>query len=193
MSAPLTRDEIIQNLGPLAGLAGTWEGTKGNDAAPDDNRTGTEKNLYRERIVFEPMGPINNHEQTLFGLKYSTTAWRIGEDSAFHEELGYWLWDPKEKQVMKSFLVPRGISVLAGGTAEPNAKTFEMTADLASPTYGLCSNRFLDKEFKTVRYVLKITLHDGNSFTYESDTQIQIKGQTSLFHHTDQNLMKRVS
>ena len=27
-------DEIIKNLGPLAPLAGIWEGGKGNDTAP---------------------------------------------------------------------------------------------------------------------------------------------------------------
>ncbi len=27
-------DEIIKNLGPLAALAGTWEGDKGDDTAP---------------------------------------------------------------------------------------------------------------------------------------------------------------
>ncbi len=80
-------DEIIKNLGPLAPLAGIWEGEKGDDVAPSDDR-GTETNKYRERITFEPLGPVNNHEQDLYGLRYSTTAWRIGVESPFHEELG---------------------------------------------------------------------------------------------------------
>jgi gamma-glutamyltranspeptidase len=55
------------------------------------------------------------------------------------------LWDPKAKQVLRCFLVPRGVAVIAGGTAEPNAKSFALSADVGSETYGICSNKFLDK------------------------------------------------
>ncbi len=137
------------------------------------------------------MGPVNNHEQALYGLRYSTTAWRLGEDSPFHEELGYWLWDARAKQVFRCFMVPRGVTVLAGGTVEPDARSFELAADAGSDIYGICSNPFLDQEFKTVRYELKVTLHDEHSFSYEENSQLQIKGQKSLFHHIDKNTLKR--
>lgn len=185
-------DEIIKNLGPLAPLAGIWEGDKGDDTAPDDDR-GTETNKFRERMTFEPMGPVNNHEQMLYGLRYATTAWRIGEDNPFHEEVGYWLWDAQAKQVLRCFIVPRGVAVIAGGTVEPDAKSFELTADAGSETYGICSNQFLDKEFKTVRFELKVTIHDDQSFSYEEDTQLQIKGRKDLFHHIDKNTLKRTA
>lgn len=183
-------DEIIKNLGPLAPLAGVWEGEKGDDKAPDNDR-GVETNKFRERITFEPMGPVNNHEQALYGLRYATTAWRVGATNPFHEELGYWLWDAKAKQVLRCFIVPRGVTVLAGGTVEANAKSFELVADVGSETYGICSNKFLDEEFKTVRYELKVTIHDDESFSYEEDTQLKIKGQADLFHHIDKNTLKR--
>lgn len=184
-------DEIMQKLGPLMPLAGTWEGDKGDDTAPSDDR-GVETNKFRERIKFEPFGPVNNHEQTLYGLRYSTTAWRIGDEDPFHEELGYWLWDAREKQVLRCFMVPRGVTVIAGGTVEPEAKTFDLSADAGSETYGICSNQFLDREFKTVRYELKVTIHDANSFSYEEDTQLKIKNQAEIFHHVDKNRLKRV-
>lgn len=178
-------------LGPLAALAGIWEGTKGDDVAPSDAR-GTEKNKFRERITFTPLSPVQNHEQTLHGLRYATTAWRIGDDAPFHEELGYWLWDPAAKQVLRCFLIPRGVTILAGGTAEPDARSFELAAVCGSETYGICSNRFLDKEFKTIRYTLKVTIHGNESFSYEEDSQLQIKGQKTVFHHTDKNTLTRV-
>ncbi|MGP0628686.1 heme-binding beta-barrel domain-containing protein [Nitrospina sp. 32_T5] len=184
-------DPILEHLGPLAPLAGTWEGTKGDDTAPSDDR-GVEKNLFRERITFEPMTPVTNHEQILFGLRYATTAWRLEETSPFHEERGYWMWDGRAKQVLRCFTIPRGISVLAGGTAVPDARSFEMVAEVGSPTYGICSNRFLDEEFKTVRYELKVVVHDNDNWSYEEDTQIQIKGQSELFHHIDKNTLTRV-
>lgn len=188
----LTKEEIVKKLGPLAALAGIWEGNKGDDTAPSDDR-GTEKNLFRERMSFEPFGPVNNHEQELYGLRYSTVAWRIGEVDAFHEETGYWLWDAKEKQVMRCFLVPRGVSVIAGGTAEDSAKSFRLVAEAGSVVYGICSNPFLDREFKTVRYELDVKIESDGSLVYEEDTQIQMKGQSQIFHHVDKNRLKKVS
>ncbi len=184
-------DTLIANLGPLGALAGIWEGDKGDDTAPSDDR-GTEKNIFRERITFLPILPVNNHEQALFGLRYSTIATRIGEVEPFHEESGYWLWDPGEKQVLRCFIVPRGVTVLAGGTVEADAKSFTLSAERGAPTYGICSNRFLEREFQTVRYDLQVTLHSDQSFSYEEDTQIRIKGQEAVFHHIDKNTLKKL-
>lgn len=184
-------EDILKKLGPLAKIAGTWEGDKGNDLAPSDDR-GTETNLFREQMVFEPFGPINNHEQELWGLRYKTTAWRIGEADAFHEETGYWLWDGKEKQVMRAFLVPRGVTVLAGGTVEEDASEFTLKADLGSNTYGICSNPFLDREFKTTHYEVTVKV-TSDSLEYEEDTVIQMKGKRDLFHHRDKNKLKRIT
>ena len=119
---------MADDLGPLSGLEGIWEGDKGNDQSPDDDRVSVETNQFRERITFAPTGQVDNHSQTLFGLRYSTTAWRIGADDPFHEELGYWLWDGAAKQVMRCFMVPRGSTIMAGGTSTPDATKLEMSA-----------------------------------------------------------------
>ncbi|MBW2423307.1 MAG: FABP family protein [Deltaproteobacteria bacterium] len=187
----VTEAEIVKQLGPLAALAGVWEGDKGLDQSPDPARQLMET-PYRERMVFEPMGPVDNHEQQLFALRYATTAFRIGEEEGFHEELGYWLWDGQDRQVMRCFLVPRGVTILAGGDAEPDARRFQIAAEVGSETYGICSNRFLDREFKTVRYELEVTVQDDGSLHYAEDTQLQIKGQGEIFHHRDENTLKRV-
>jgi hypothetical protein len=186
-------DDDIKNLGPLAALAGVWEGDKGDDKAPDDDRVSVENNLFRERMTFEPIGEVNNHEQSLYGLRYATQAWRIGADNTFHEEVGYWLWDAANKQVIRCFIVPRGNTVMAGGTAEADATSFEMIAEVGSETYGICSNKFLAEEFRTVRYEVRIDIHGDGSFSYDEDTVLQIKGQDELFHHRDSNTLRRVS
>ena len=41
------------------------------------------------------------------------------------------MWDATAKQVMRCFLIPRAVTVLAGGTAEPDARAFELAAELA--------------------------------------------------------------
>ena len=187
----MSKDEELRNLGPLAPLAGVWEGSKGVDIAPSSSR-GSLETAYRERIVFEALGPVNNHEQKLYGLRYSTTAYRIAEDEPFHEELGYWLWDAAEGQVLRCFLVPRGVTILAGGDAAGDDRSFSLAAEAGSETYGISSNRFLDREFKTVRYELTVTIEDANTFRYEEDTQLLLKDLSDVFHHRDSNTLRRV-
>ncbi len=185
-------DEDLRDLGPLGHLVGTWVGDKGDDVAPSEpDRENTARSNYREEMSFELTGRVDNHEQILYGLRYRTTAWRIGEPNPFHEEVGYWMWDKANKQIMRCFIVPRGVTVLAGGTADELATEFELAAEVGSETYGICSNKFLDTEFKTVRYEMKLTFNEDGSFTYDEDTVLKIKGQDELFHHTDSNTMRR--
>ncbi len=184
-------DELLRNLGPLAPFAGFWEGNKGDDVAPADDPLQIENNKFRERMSFEPFGPINNHQQCLYGLRYSRMAWRLGEAAAFHEDTGYMLWDADAKQVMRCFIIPRGVTVLAGGTVEPGAHTFQLSAVAGSDTYGICSNLFLDKEFKTIQYDITLTIQN-NILTYNEDTHLKMRGQPEVFHHIDQNTLKKV-
>ncbi len=185
-------DELREQLGPLATLIGIWEGDKGDDLAPSDSR-GVENNKYRERIVFEQVGPVQNHEQNLHVLRYSTRASRIGEENTFHEELGYWSWEPATKEVLRCFLIPRGIALIAGGKAEKDAREFHMEAKSGSCTFGICVNPFLDREFKILSYEVTVRVLDANKFSYEQDTVIQIPGRKEPFHHTDRNTLTRVS
>jgi len=46
---------------------------------------------------------VTNGSQVLYGLKYATTAWPLGDDNPFHEELGYWLWDAETQEIIRKF------------------------------------------------------------------------------------------
>lgn len=179
-----------KDLGPLANLVGIWEGDKGVDVAPSQER-GSKQNLYRERVEFVPMNDVHNHEQCLTALRYKTTIWPIGSADPFHEELGYWLWDADRKEVLRCFLVPRGISIIAGGKAEPGDKSYTLEANSGDCTHGICANKFLDEEFKTVKYVCKVDC-DGETFSYEQTTTLKLKGREALFDHTDKNTLRKV-
>jgi len=182
--------DVIRNLGPLTPLVGIWEGAQGVDVAP--TRGGDAISHYRERITFEPWGPVNNHAQTLYGLRYTTMIWRVGEEGAYHDEVGYWLWDPKAQMVMRCFAIPRGINILAGGCAAANARDFKLSAQVGSEVFGILSNPFLDQVFKTVRYDLEVRIHTGSSFSYSEDSQLRIHGQAEIYHHTDRNNLRRI-
>lgn len=184
------------NLGPLGPLQGVWEGGEGTDLAPSavaetDRQLATSK--YRERMVFEPTGQVDNHEQTLFGLRYSTTAWRIDSPDPFHEEVGYWLWDAASKLIVRTFMPPRGMAVLAGGHAEPDARTFALEANAGAEDFGICSSPFLLEQFKTVKYTLTVEMLDDDTLYYDEHTWMKMKGREDLFDHRDENTLKRVA
>ncbi len=184
------------NLGPLGPLLGIWEGEKGTDLAPSDVRETNRQPVtskYRERIVFEPTGRVDNHEQSLYGLRYSTKAWRIGSPDPFHEEVGYWMWDAASELILRSFMPPRGMTVLAGGHAKPNAREFSLEATAGSEVFGICSSPFLTAEFKTVRYTLAIRVIDDNAFSYDEHTWMKMKNRPDLFDHRDENTLRRAS
>jgi hypothetical protein len=184
-------DEVLEKLGPLAALAGVWEGDAGVDVAPSPTREEM-KTPFRERMVFDPFGPVNNHDQELYALRYATEAWRIGEDEPFHEELGYWLWDADAGQVMRCFMVPRGVTIVAGGSAGADDSGFKLTAELGSATFGICSNPFLDKHFQTIRYELELSVN-GEILRYKEDTQMKMPGRPDIFHHLDANELRKAS
>jgi hypothetical protein len=183
--------EIIKNLGPLAPLAGTWKGDAGIDFSRIHSKETETK--FREEITFRPLGPVNNGPQKLYGLGYTMNAFRLGEDDGFHEETGYWLWDSANKQVLRCFMVPRGVIINAGGTVEADAKSFHLEAESDSETYGILSNKFLNETYKTKKYTLDVTVNNDGTFSYDETTHLWIPVNGAIFEHTDQNTLSKVS
>ena len=113
----------------MAGLIGTWEGDRGGDVAYAHDDLAVGDTPFRKRTTFTTFGPVDNGRQALFGLDYRTAAWRGDEVNPFHTEIGYGLWDASAGQVMRCFVVPRGVTVLAGGSATADAASFTMSAN----------------------------------------------------------------
>jgi hypothetical protein len=184
----------IEKYGPLSFYIGKWESEQwtGENRAPGPSRM-VENTKFRQEMIFEPIGSVNNHEQKLFCLRYTTKAWEEGStQDPFHEEVGYFIWDKESNQVLKSFIVPRGIAVNAGGSTTSDAREFTVSADVGSETYGISSNLFLDKQFKSIRYDITFKQLDENTFSYNENTQIKINSQEEIFHHTEKNVLRRV-
>src|SRR3989441_1557060 len=135
--------------GPLAALIGEWEGDQGLDFAYATVDGKVKDTPYREKTSMKPFGPVENGSQVLFGLDYRMSAWRGGEELPFHTEVGYWLWDAADGQVMRCFMVPRGSTVLAGGATTADATSFTMRAEVGSETYGILSNPYLARLART--------------------------------------------
>ncbi|WP_239308209.1 MULTISPECIES: heme-binding beta-barrel domain-containing protein [unclassified Frankia] len=179
-------------FGPLAALAGEWEGDEGLDVAFSNAEGRIVETPFRERMSLKPFGPVANGPQVLYGLDYRTAAWRAGEENPFHTEVGYWLWDAVAGQVMRCFNVPRGQSVLAGGTAAPDATAFTMRAEVDSETYGILSNLYLAKAARTIGFEVTVTVRADGVFAYSEKTLITHARWDGVIEHTDRNVLHRI-
>ncbi len=190
MPAPSPAD-----LGPLAALAGTWEGDQGIDVA-FQNSTGTSfETPFFERVTFNPFGPVDNGKQCLFGLDYRMAAWRKGEEAGdpFHTEVGYWLWDAADGQVMRCFMVPRGSVLIAGGPAKADSKELVLQAEVGSDSYGILSNLYLAAQARTVLYQCSLTIGD-DTWSYDETSTVELaRVPGDPFAHTDRNTLQRVA
>jgi hypothetical protein len=136
-------------------------------------------------------GPVDNGSQNLYGLDYKSAMWRGDQDNPFHTEVGYWLWDAATGEVMKGFVVPRGITVLAGGTADAKATEFKLKAALGDAQYNIGENKYLAKNASSLSYEVTITIGDG-TWSYDEITMLRMNEFDEPFAHTDHNTLRRV-
>jgi hypothetical protein len=183
--------DTLANLGPLRPLAGVWEGLKGVDLNP--KAEGPERREYLERIDMQPIDPQANGPQLLYGLRYHVHISTVEEDATFHDQVGYWLWEPATGLVMQTLAIPRGQVALARGQAAPDARSLTVRADRGGPGYGICSTDFLEWAFRTDSYELQVTFNDDGGWSYVSDTVLQVRGRAEPFHHLDRNTLKKVA
>ena len=182
---------MTDEWGPLAGLIGDWEGTGGVDVAYSHALGEVIETPYLERVSMKPFGPVDNGRQRLFGLDYKTAMWRGSEENPFHTEVGYWLWDAATGEVLRGFVVPRGITVLADGTADADATTFTLNAEAGHPQYSIGENKYLAEHASTRKYSVTITIGDG-TWSYDETTTLQMDELPEPLAHTDRNTLRKV-
>ena len=181
----------LKNLGPLALMAGVWQGTRGLDVKP--KAEGAKKQAYVENITLQPIDPQTNGPQLLYGLRYHTHITKPNNVKTYHDQVGYWLWEPATQTIIHTLTIPRGQIVMAVGKAAPDARTFELIATNDGVNFGIRSAPFIEDNFKTVEFRITVTIHDDGTWGYEEDTVMMIKGQDEPFHHTDKNLLHKVA
>ncbi|MEX8503736.1 MAG: FABP family protein [Leptothrix ochracea] len=184
--------DTLAHLGPLRGMAGIWQGTRGLDVKP--KAEGPKKQAYVERIELQPIDPQTNGPQLLYGLRYHTHITKPDQRKTYHEQVGYWLWEPATGSVIHTLSIPRGLVALASGQTTADATTFELLATQGLDTFGICSAPFLHHAFKTTEFRITVTLHpEDGTWSYEQDTVMQIQGRDEPFHHTDRNVLHKIA
>jgi hypothetical protein len=181
----------LNNLGPLRAMAGIWKGTRGLDTKPKSD--GPRKQVFEETYELQPIDPQTNGPQLLYGLRYTTHSTKPEQTKTYHDQVGYWLWEPATGTIIHTLAIPRGQVAMAVGKASADATEFELTATRGSTEYGICSNPFLEHAFRTDAYRIKVTLYPDDTWGYESDTVLMIHGKTEPFHHTDRNVLHKIA
>ena len=98
--------DTLNKLGPLRPLAGTWRGVRGLDVKPKVD--GPRKQAYVETIELQPIDPVTNGPQLFYGLRYVLIVNKPDNVKTYHEQVGYWLWEPATNTVIQTLAIPRG-------------------------------------------------------------------------------------
>ena len=182
--------DALAHLGPLAAMAGIWEGGVGVDVHPVAE--GAETNVFVERYELQPIDPQTNGPQYFYGLRYHTHIVKPGEVETFHDQVGYWLWNPVEETVTQTIAIPRAQVALASGRVASDATTFTVVAERGSTVYGICSNPFLEHAYTTVSFTLTVSVNADGTWGYDEDTVLQVLDRAEPFHHTDHHTLHKV-
>jgi hypothetical protein len=188
---PDVSPDTLANLGPLRHLAGVWRSDQGADVNP--KAAGPERRVFSEHIRMDPIDGQTNGPQLLYGLRYHIHINTPEEAITFHDQVGYWLWEPATGLIMQTIAIPRGQVVLAGGTAKPDDKHISVEARRGDTRFGICSTSFLEEAFRTDYYRIDITFIDENSWTYVTRTDLALRGRTPAFDHRDTNTLRRIA
>ena len=180
----------LANLGPLRRLAGTWRGKIGKDINP--KAEGPEHRDYYETIDMQPIDPQSNGPQLLYGLRYHVHINTEEEDITFHDQVGYWLWEPDTGLIMQSLTIPRGQTALAVGKAAPGDNVLRLEAKRGPTDYGICSTTFLEEAFRTDSYKIEVTFNPDGTWSYVLQTMLALKG-AEPFCHADNNTLTKIA
>jgi len=182
--------DTLKNLGPLRGMAGIWQGTRGLDVKPKVD--GPRQQTFVEHIELQPIDPQTNGPQLFYGLRYHTHVVKPEQVKTYHDQVGYWLWEPATNSIIHTLAIPRAQVVMAYGKASADAKEFELSATHDSENFGIRASPFLDYAFKTIEFRIKVTINSDGTWSYDEDTVLLIKGKEEPFHHTDQNTLFKI-
>jgi hypothetical protein len=181
----------LARLGPLRRLAGIWEGQRGVDVNPKAD--GPEQRNYLERIEMQPIDAQTNGPQLFYGLRYHLHINTREEQIAFHDQCGYWLWEPATGLILQTVAIPRGQVALAAGHAEPNATKLVLKAERGQTEYGICSNNFLELAFRTDSYRIEVDFNADGSWSYVAETSLLVRGRDAPFLHHDRNTLTKIA
>ncbi|UPR35972.1 FABP family protein [Vibrio cyclitrophicus] len=193
ISVPAVADHNTINgmdFGPLAKLVGTWKSveTGGVDISPGQKGTdvgadGPAVTPFYEVMTFEVAADATNaSDQYLVALYYKQEVFRKADDSKFHDQRGYFIYDQKNQIVYNSYCVPRTTCVTAEGPAGD-------TMTLVASKRGIAESEYMADNATTTGFTMNISISD-ETLTYSQTTGLEI--YDNAFAHTDSSTLVKV-
>ncbi|MGY3572578.1 heme-binding beta-barrel domain-containing protein [Vibrio paucivorans] len=178
------------DFGPLAPLVGTWKSVEsgGIDMSPgqedsDVGKGGPAVTPFYEVMTFEVAADATNaSDQYLVALYYKQEVFRKSDDSKFHDQRGYLIYDQENQIVYNSFCVPRTTCVTAEGPAGNN-----MT--LVASKRGIAESEYMTDNATTTNFTMNLNISE-NELTYSQSSELNIYGKP--FAHTDASTLYKV-
>lgn len=180
------------DVGPIRFLLGNWEGKNGKNVFPDGDLKPQEQPYWESQSI-KLLGDVRNFKfQNLVSASYTALMTEPKEGGKIvHMEQGFYSWDKERNYFMKSFAIPRGISILAGGFAKENDKLFRLSADAGNLSFGILNNPVLNENMTSQRYDLDIDLTEGK-MEYLAKTTLVFPMTFQPFQHEDSNILMKV-
>ncbi|CAH6812434.1 conserved exported hypothetical protein [Vibrio chagasii] len=178
------------DFGPLAKLVGTWKSveTGGIDVSPGQEGTevgagGPAVTPFYEVMTFEVAADATNaSDQYLVALYYKQEVFRKADDSKFHDQRGYFIYDQENQIVYNSYCVPRTTCVTAEGPAGD-------TMTLVASKRGIAESEYMTDNATTTDFTMNISISD-DTLTYTQTTGLEIYDKA--FAHTDSSTLVKV-
>jgi hypothetical protein len=148
-------------------MAGIWEGVA---VRRESGAEGPRQQAYVERIELQPIDPQMNGPQLFYGLRYHAHVVKPEEVETYHDQVGYWLWEPATGTVIHTLTIPRAQIVMAAGKASADANEFELVATNDDISFGIRSAPFLEHAFKTIEFRIKVRINADGTWSYDEDT-----------------------
>ncbi|MEH0688877.1 FABP family protein [Vibrio cholerae] len=190
LSAPALADHNMINgmdFGPLAKLVGTWKSVDagGVDIAPGQEASAVGKGgpavtPFYEVMTFEVAADATNaSDQYLVALYYKQEVFRKADNSKFHDQRGYLIYDQENQMVYNSFCVPRTTCVTAEGAAGD-------TMTLTAAKRGIAESEYMTDNATTTDFTMNLSISE-QQLTYSQTTTLDIYGRP--FAHTDSSTL----
>lgn len=178
------------DFGPLAKLVGTWKSVEagGIDVSPGQEGTdvgagGPAVTPFYEVMTFEVAADATNaSDQYLVALYYKQEVFRKADDSKFHDQRGYFIYDQENQIVYNSYCVPRTTCITAEGPAGD-------TMTLVASKRGIAKSEYMTDNVTTTDFTMNISISD-DMLTYSQTTGLEIYNKA--FAHTDSSTLIKV-
>jgi hypothetical protein len=124
-----------------------------------------EHNVFVERYELQPVDPQTNGPQLFYALRYHTHVVKPGEVETFHDQVGYWLWEPAAHRVVTRSRSRAWPSPHGGRHCRSRGDRVRGQRDLELRDHGILSNPFLDRVFHTISFRMRVIVNDESTWS----------------------------